>query len=81
LAFLPSGLVGITPEPNQHNQFFVLKWANSGRPMKNQAFRVRRANGTLQSGVTDAHGRSPVLDTASQAELLTVQVQRHAANT
>jgi len=35
----------------------------------------------LQSGVTDAHGRSPVLDTASQAELLTVQVQRHAANT
>lgn len=80
LAFLPSGLVGITPEPNQHNQFFVLKWANSGRPMKNQAFRIRRANGALQSGVTDANGRSPLLDTASQAELLTVQVQRPAAN-
>jgi len=60
------------------NQFFILRWANSGKPMKNQAFRIRRANGQLQSGTTDDQGRSPLLDTATQAERLSVEILRSA---
>jgi type VI secretion system secreted protein VgrG len=78
LPLLPSGQVGITPDPARHDQFFVLRWANSGRPMKQQGFRLRRADGSLQSGVTDANGRSPILDTASKEELLTVEVLRES---
>ena len=76
LPLLPSGQVGIAPDPARHDQFFVLRWANSGRPMKNQAFRLRRADGGVQSGTTDANGRSPILDTASKEELLTVELLR-----
>jgi len=78
LPLLPSGQVGIAPDPARHDQFFVLRWANSGRPMKRQAFRLRRADGSLHSGVTDANGRSPVLDTASKEELLTVELVRES---
>lgn len=71
-------LAGIAPDPARHDQFFVLRWANSGRPLKQQAFRLRRADGSLLSGVTDANGRSPVLDTASKEELLTVELVRES---
>lgn len=76
LPLLPAGQVGIAPDPARHDQFFVLRWANSGRPMKQQAFRIRQSNGSLLSGVTDANGRSPILDTASKEELLTVELVR-----
>lgn len=46
--------------------------------MKQQAFRLRRADGSVQSGVTDANGRSPMLDTASKEELLTVELLRES---
>lgn len=59
-----------------HDQFFVLRWANSGKPMANQPFRIRRANGQLQTGSTDAQGRSPLLDTASKSERLSVEILR-----
>ena len=48
--------------------------------MKGQRFRLRRANGSVQTGTTDDQGRSPVLDTANQAELLTVEVLRRAVS-
>ena len=78
LPLLPTGQVGIAPDPARHDQFFVLRWANSGRPMKQQAFRIRQSNGSVLSGVTDANGRSPILDTASKEELLTVELIREA---
>jgi uncharacterized protein (DUF2345 family) len=70
--------VGVTPDPARHDQYFVLRWANSGRPMKQQAFRIRQSNGSVLSGVTDANGRSPILDTASKEELLTIELIREA---
>jgi type VI secretion system secreted protein VgrG len=76
LPLLPLQRASIDATPNAHDQFFVLRWANSGRPMKGQRFRLRRADGSVQTGTTDDRGRSPVLDTASQAELLTVEVLR-----
>ena len=59
-----------------HDQFFVLRWANSGKPMANQPFRIRRANGLVQTGTTDAQGRSPLLDTASKSERLSIEILR-----
>ena len=59
-----------------YDQFFVLRWANSGKPMANQPFRIRRANGQVQTGSTDAQGRSPLLDTASKSERLSVEILR-----
>ena len=59
-----------------HDQFFVLRWANSGKPMANQPFRIRRANGQVQTGTTNAQGRSALLDTASKPERLSVEVLR-----
>jgi len=59
-----------------YDQFFVLRWANSGRPMANQPFRIRRADGQVQTGQTDAQGRSPLLDTASKSERLSVEILR-----
>jgi len=78
LPLLPSEQVGVAQDPARHDQFFVLRWANSGRPMKQQAFRLRRAGGGVLSGVTDANGRSPILDTASKEELLTVELLRES---
>jgi uncharacterized protein (DUF2345 family) len=75
---MPAGLVGAAPDPARNDQFFVLRWANSGRPMKHQAFRLRRAEGSVLSGVTDANGRSPLLDTASKQELLTLELLRES---
>ena len=67
---LPSSLV----EPDQHDQFFVLRNANSGNPVKNRNFRIRRADGSLHQGATDSQGRSPLLDSATKSELLSVNI-------
>ena len=71
----------ILPSPSQasglgYDQFFVLRWANSGKPMADQPFRIRRANGQVQTGSTDAQGRSPLLETASTSERLSIEVLR-----
>jgi len=81
LLSMPSQRVNIDPTQTPHDQFFVLRWANSGKPMKHQAFRIRRANGAIQTGTTDANGRSPLLDTANAAETLTIEVLRSSIKT
>lgn len=68
MEILPNGKVA----PGQYDQFFVLRHANSGEPVKNRQFSILRANGSRQRGTTDANGRSPLLDSASKAELLSV---------
>lgn len=70
LDILPSSLV----EPGQHDQFFVLRNGNSGDPVKNRRFRIRRADGSLQQGVTDVQGRSSLLDSATKSELLSLNI-------
>lgn len=59
-----------------HDQFFVLRWANSGKPMADQTFRLRRVSGQVQTGTTDAQGRSPLLDTATHAERMSLEIVR-----
>ena len=70
MEILPKGTV----DPGQHDQFFVLRHANSGNPIKNRRFRIRRADGSLQQGTTDSAGHSPLLDSATKSELLSVTI-------
>ncbi|MEN3109828.1 type VI secretion system Vgr family protein [Uliginosibacterium paludis] len=80
LEILPAGSMGVAKlDPlglPKFDQFFVLRWANSGKPVSNRRFKIRRQSGAIQTGSTDADGRSPVLDTATAEERLRVQVLR-----
>jgi len=70
MEILPKGTV----EPGQHDQFFVLRHAGSGDPVKNRRFSILRSDGGRQAGTTDANGRSPLLDSATKTELLSVNI-------
>ncbi len=57
-----------TYEPGRFDQHFIVRNAHSGKPLKNQPTRVRRADGSLQSDNTDAQGKTSILDTRKRAE-------------
>ena len=71
---LPQGTVGQIKDEDTYDQHFILRWQNSGKPVKNKRFTIRRANGSTVTATTDAEGRSPVLDTANKQELLSVSI-------
>lgn len=70
MEILPKGTV----EPGQHDQFFILRHAASGDPVKNRRFSILRSDGSRQSGTTNTQGRSPLLDSATKTELLSVLI-------
>lgn len=71
---LPKGLVGQLKNKDAYDQHFVLRWQNSGNPVKNKRFTIRRADGSRLTAMTDSEGRSPVLDTANKQEILSVEI-------
>ena len=75
LPLMPRGTTK-APDPNRFDQRFVLRWANSGKPVKNTRFTILREDGSKVSATTDTEGHSPVLDTTSKAERLAVEVAR-----
>jgi type VI secretion system secreted protein VgrG len=64
-----------TPLSNQYDQTFVLRAANSGKPLKHMPFLIEKADGSQVSGVTDAEGKSPLLETAFQSEPLRIIIK------
>ena len=42
--------------------------------IRDAEWRIRRADGSLHQGATDSQGRSPLLDSATKSELLSVNI-------
>ena len=51
---------------------FILFAEDSDRPMPNTEYAIRRANGQLEFGVTDAEGRTHLLTTTMEAETVDI---------
>lgn len=53
---------------------FVLKSAETGKPLGNRRYRITRANGAIEEGTTDADGKTSVV-TSDAAESLRIELE------
>lgn len=78
-AFSPGGsnAASIAKLPDTRVKFFdegfVLKDSTTGDPLVHQAYRIKRADGTFENGITDEHGRTHVV-AAPESESLVIQI-------
>ena len=55
------------------DEAFVLKDDKTGKPIANQAYRIKRADGTFEMGVTDDKGLTHLI-TSAEAEALQIEI-------
>ncbi len=72
LAALPDG------RPKLYDEAFVLRDSKTGRPLANFPYRIKRADGTFEEGLTDAAGRTHLILSA-EAEFINIEVPEELA--
>ncbi|MHA6855820.1 hypothetical protein ACQUK4_10895, partial [Ralstonia pseudosolanacearum] len=66
-------LVAASPASVFDDRFQILD-ASTGEPIANAEYAIERANGEVEHGITDQHGRTHLLTATEQAEVVRIYV-------